>query len=316
MGQYAAHFIVPDDKAIGKQTNPSKSNWITAHAIASELSIAEVERLWVRFKQLGADTKEGVITEAILKASPVQNDVFMRNILVKFMSGSTKKITFENFLKGLKWCEQADLEHKVRGIFHLLNNGSPVKKELMQKILERVYPGDKVQDITRINDMFFQIMDTEKKGQVTEDQFANAVLKIPQGVLKQILDFQVLPDEMKERLHKNLLEFRTDTGMATGATPRGLTPGRGKQIAPDSALKAVTEKIHKKDWEKVANKLGFFSDDIEEIRDAYPSNTQQQAYQMLRQWKDRDGSMAMLEVLEKALLDCGMRDAALVLSSY
>jgi hypothetical protein len=36
MGQYASVFIVPAGKAINKVTNPSKPNWITAHAIASE----------------------------------------------------------------------------------------------------------------------------------------------------------------------------------------------------------------------------------------------------------------------------------------
>ena len=31
------------------------------------------------------------------------------------MDGSTKKITFENFLRALKWCEQATLDEKIRG---------------------------------------------------------------------------------------------------------------------------------------------------------------------------------------------------------
>jgi len=35
-------------------------------------------------------------------------------ILKKFMSAKTKKVTFENFLRGLKWCETAELEEKVR----------------------------------------------------------------------------------------------------------------------------------------------------------------------------------------------------------
>ena len=31
-------------------------------------------------------------------------------------------------------------------------------------------------------------------------------MSLPTNVLESILQFQVLPDEMKERLHKNLLE--------------------------------------------------------------------------------------------------------------
>ena len=35
--------------------------------------------------------------------------------LKKFMDVRTKKITFENFLRGLRWCEMSSLEDKLRG---------------------------------------------------------------------------------------------------------------------------------------------------------------------------------------------------------
>ena len=41
-----------------------------------------------------------------------------------------------------------------------------------------------------------------------------------------------------------------------------------------------------------------------------------QAYQMLKQWRERDGSMAYNETLEKALYECNLRDAAAVLNKY
>lgn len=41
-----------------------------------------------------------------------------------------------------------------------------------------------------------------------------------------------------------------------------------------------------------------------------------QVYQMLKQWRERDGEEAYAEVLEQALLDCGMTDAAIVMTSY
>lgn len=37
-------------------------------------------------------------------------------ILKKYMEGNTKKITFENFLRALKWAEQASIDDKIRGI--------------------------------------------------------------------------------------------------------------------------------------------------------------------------------------------------------
>ncbi|XP_053392830.1 uncharacterized protein LOC123564227 isoform X2 [Mercenaria mercenaria] len=322
MGQYASVFIVPSGKAINKVTNPNKPNWITAHAIASELSIAEVERLWVRFQQLGCN-KDGELTDEAIRKSEYNQDVFMRNILRKYMDGTTKKITFENFLRALKWCEQATQDEKIRAIFHMLNNGNPVNPDLMVKILERVYPNDKGEPIQRITELFFQIMDRDRKGQIEESGFLEGVKRIPPGILEQTLGFNILPDEMKERLHKNLQEFRSEsaagrgTGRAGTVPPQArLTPRRGQQVPPDMALREVSDKIWKKDWARVANKLGFFSQDIDEIQTAYPNNPQHQVYQMLKQWRERDGDEAHAQVLEKALLDCGLTDAAIIMTSY
>ena len=41
MGQYAGHFLVPEDEAVSKVTHPSKPNWITSHAIAAECKFPE-----------------------------------------------------------------------------------------------------------------------------------------------------------------------------------------------------------------------------------------------------------------------------------
>ena len=43
MGQYAGHFLVPEDEAVSKVTHPSKPNWITSHAIAAERKFSEEE---------------------------------------------------------------------------------------------------------------------------------------------------------------------------------------------------------------------------------------------------------------------------------
>lgn len=43
-------------------------------------------------------------------------------------------------------------------------------------------------------------------GQIEEDGFLEGVKRIPSGILEHTLGFQILPDEMKERLHKNLQE--------------------------------------------------------------------------------------------------------------
>lgn len=317
MGQYASNFLVPEAEAINKGTHPSKPNWITSHAIAAELSIAEVERLWVRFQQMGCND-DGDLTEDAMKKASYNSDVFMRNILRKFQAASVRKITFENFLRALKWVEQAEIEDKVRGIFYLLNNGNPVDPDLMTKILERVYPDDKGEPVKRIVALFFQKMDKNNKGQINEESFVQGVMTLPPSVLENVLQFQILPEEMKERLHKNLLEFRTESAgwASTARTPSRLTPRGARKVPSDMALQDVAEKIHRKDWPRVANKLGMFADDVEEIQKEYSNSSKQQAYQMLKQWRERDGSMAYNETLEKALYECNLRDAAAALNKY
>ncbi|WAQ97327.1 hypothetical protein MAR_030017 [Mya arenaria] len=319
MGQYASIFITPANKAVSKNTHPRKPNWITAHAIASELSIAEVERLWVRFQQLGCNP-DGELTDSTIMKADYSQDVFMKNILKKYMEGNTKKVTFENFLRALKWVEQSTIDEKIRAMYHFLGNGQPLTPDLMVKILERVYPQDKGEPIKKIVEILFQVMDTDGKKALDEEKFLRGVRKIPPQVLDQYLTFQILPDEMKERLHKNLQEFRSESQIAGPSNaPQNRTPmnaRRAKQVVPDQACREVSEKIFKKDWLRVANKLGFFTQDVQEIQSAYPNNAQHQVYQMLKQWKERDGDEATLEVLEKALADCGMHDAAIILTSY
>ncbi|KAL5018874.1 hypothetical protein ScPMuIL_004596 [Solemya velum] len=305
MGQFASSFIMTESKAVSRYTKPDQANWITSHAIASELSIAEVERLWLRFQQLGCN-EEGVITEEMLKMSPIQNDVFMRNIMRKFMSPASRMITFENFIRALKFFEEADLETKIKGIFGLLNNGNPVHKDLLTKIFERVYE-EQGNDIKKLADTFFKEMDTDNKGQITEAKFVQTVKHIPGHLLQDLLSFSILPNVMKQKLHNGVPEFGHGSENSWG--DGGYTPR--KEVPTDATLKTISEKIKMRDWDRVANKLGFVADDIKNFKAKRGANKGQQVYQMLLNWKERDGDQ---QVLDQALRASGMTDAALILT--
>jgi hypothetical protein len=47
------------------------------------VSIAEVERLWLRFQQMGCN-KDGVLTAAVLGSPVLSGDVFMKNVSTKY----------------------------------------------------------------------------------------------------------------------------------------------------------------------------------------------------------------------------------------
>lgn len=297
--------MTPVGDEVSQHTHPSKANWITVHAITAELSIAETERLWLRFQQLGCN-KDGVITEEIATNNPVlSSDAFSRNIMKKFTLNQTKNVTFENFLRGLKWCETADLNEKLRGVFRLLNNGNPVQKATFVKILERVYtnPNDK-KGIQKVADVVYKHIDKKNTGQMNEDQFVTGVRSvIPNDTLQDLLLFEVLPSYMKERLHSQLPEFNSE-----GPTPE---PG-DRTIPSDSTLRQVAEKIYRRDWLRTANKLGLTNEDVSDIKSRI-SDSKQQAFTMLRMWKEREAAQAYTSVLESALKDSGMTEAAYAL---
>ena len=43
-------------------------------------------------------------------------------------------------------------------------------------------------------------------GQIKEEDFVAGVLRLPKSTVDSMLQFHILPEEMKEKLHKNLLE--------------------------------------------------------------------------------------------------------------
>ncbi|KAK3089578.1 hypothetical protein FSP39_004784 [Pinctada imbricata] len=309
MGNYTSAFMVSPAKAASNHTHPNKPNWITLHAVASELSIAEVERLWLRFRQLGSD-ENGELTESVLMASPIWQDAFSRNVMKKFMDAKTKKITFENFLRGLRWCEMATLEEKLRGVFRLMNNGNEVPKEIFKKIVERVYTDPKDKEKRQLGysiqrNFILLLFSHHLSGSITEDQFVRGCQQVPRNLVDDALNFELLPSYMKERLHQNLPEFSNEGQMTPVAGSSG--------IPSDTVLKDVALKIHKRDWERVANKLDIMGEDIDELRSQY-KDPRAQVYQMLKLWKSRDQSMASTGALQTALRGAGMADVAQSLS--
>ncbi|ESO84756.1 hypothetical protein LOTGIDRAFT_236111 [Lottia gigantea] len=321
MGAYTSSFVVEPSRenAVSKTTNPQKANWITSHAIATELTIAEVERLWLRFQQLGC-TSNGILTSDTLKEPKLNDDAFIRNFLRTFKC-KDGSMTFETFLRGLKWCESQGLETKIRAIFKMLNNGGPITKDMFSKIAKRLYTDDTQENVKRITDIFYKQMGADATGVLEEDQFVAGVLKLPKDTVESVLNFHILPEKTRDGVYKNLPEFKgenNNTARLPIQTPlsghRPVTMSPVSQVPTDSVLRQIAEKIHRRDWDMVANKLGFYTKDVENYRKIYPGNSKEQVSEMFKDWKIRDGHQAKGSILERALRDAGMVDASLLLS--
>ena len=50
----------------------------------------------------------------------------------------------------------------------------------------------------------------------------------------------------------------------------------GSQIPSDGILKEIAEKVHRRDWDLLANSLGFLAEDVENYRLENPSSGSQQ----------------------------------------
>lgn len=316
MGVYSSAFAVDpqSSSAVSSYSHPSKANWITSHAIVTELSIAEVERLWLRFQQMGCNA-DGILTPDVINSPALSSDVFVKNIL-KYFKNQNGLISFETFLKALKWCETQELREKARGIFQMLNNGNPIPKDLFEKIMSRVYPNYSQDEVKRVSEMFFKMVDKRKRGQLEENDFVQAVLGLPSDPLNNILNFHILPETMREKVHQSLPEFSSRQANPGGNTSYRYnpTPGYEGQIPSDGILREIAEKIHRKDWDLLANSLGFLASDVENYRLENPASSQQQVFAMLKDWRAKEGRQAQSHILERALRNNGMTEASLLLA--
>ncbi|XP_069124211.1 uncharacterized protein [Argopecten irradians] len=322
MGSVYSNIFLPDSEClvVKDKIKSTDANWITTHAIATDLSIAETERLWYRFRQLGCN-KDGIITESIVQT--VRHDAFVKGILKMFLS-SKKKLTFENFLRGMKWCEAGDTETKLIAIFNLLGSAKNITRANFIKILELVYsnPEDK-KAIPGIADVVFNQMDSDKNGNFSEREFVEGIRRaIPEEVLQQVLEFEVLPNYMRERLYEDLPEFQMDVALASGESSAAPSPSpstfigglsTGRATPSDRTIKNLADKIHTKDLERLSNKLGLTKEDYDELKSKSRDN-KHLATLILMKYRERSGGQTNSRDLERALREAGMMEASQLLA--
>ncbi|XP_064605860.1 uncharacterized protein LOC135470715 isoform X2 [Liolophura sinensis] len=274
------------------------------------VAIPEVERLWQRFQQLGCD-QNGVLSLTEPLPPHIEEDAFVRNIL-KSMKSQGGHVSFQSFLMALKWIECESVEKKMRATFHLLNNGDPLDRSLLAKILKRVYPEDSDATISRLADVFLREMDTSRRGYISEDEFIDWVKKMPQETITQLMDFHILPYDISHQASEQLSEFRDSKHSNSRLGPSSPS---NRVIPPDKVLAQVSERICQRDWVLVGNKLGLQQKSMDEIISRFAGERQQQAYHMLLEWKRQYGELAYTSTLDKVLRSSSMTDVALLLTS-
>ncbi|KAI0239948.1 hypothetical protein LSAT2_009347 [Lamellibrachia satsuma] len=300
------------DGAIVKEyTHPSKADWITAHAKATGLNLVEVDRLWLRFRQLGCDAN-GMLSSSVFDTEPALDDILTKNMLTAFGIQQDQDITFEQFLKIMSWATTSTLDNKIRAIFYLLNGGRNVNKDLLIRILTRTFTEgtDSQEDIAEMTQHFMQLMDPDNTEYIDEERFVHSVATIPLETLTSILPFSILP----EFDDQSVLQDRLSTLPSMGSLPPSPTPSVEHQIPTDDELSTIASMVYRRDWQRLANKLGFLGDDMRQFETQHYDDTSQKVLHMLETWRDRDRH-AYTDVLKRALEECSMNDAARTLST-
>ncbi|XP_064641183.1 uncharacterized protein LOC135495992 [Lineus longissimus] len=294
-------------------STPNQPEWIVDHVDATGLTIVEVERLWTRFLQLGCREDTGILESQMLSAPHIASDVFVRNILRNF-KGRDGVICFETFCNAMQWIENSDVDSKIRAIFHLLNNGNPIPRDVLGRVLKRVYPGENDISISTLTNGFMEEMDDKKQGFIEENQFLSWVKGLPRQHIEMILEFHVVPQNLIEDDDILNNSMRRTTGYQPRRRPQQTidADAASKQIPTDYILTEIAVKASTRDWNLLGNKLGFTMTDINDF-DRRHTGKKDKVYYMLKSWRDREGKNAHSIILEKALRSSNMNDIAMLL---
>lgn len=110
-------------------------------------------------------------------------------------------------------------------------------------------------------------LDTKKTGRINETQFVTNVLRLyPEEQVKKMLDINIIPQDvlnetnMQPSMAGSQLNMRNDNKI-------NLT-----SELDDRLLESVASKAIKKDWEKLAIKLGFLEYDIQSLKNKHKGN--------------------------------------------
>ena len=78
------------------------------------VAVVEVERLWFRFRQMGAD-KNGFVPAKVLDKGELSQDIFAKNILGNLPKERDGSLSFVVYLRLMQWAENSDIDSKLKG---------------------------------------------------------------------------------------------------------------------------------------------------------------------------------------------------------
>ncbi|CAD5125787.1 DgyrCDS13999 [Dimorphilus gyrociliatus] len=320
MGSLATKFREEGSK-VSPSTHPRSPEWITVHSRACNLAVVEVERLWMRFQQLGC-TENGVLPRQAIERLNLKDDLLATNVLKSLQTAYSENemITFHAFLLMNLWVveccdvEKFKFDALLRAIFTLFNNSDPVDKDTLITVLRSVYPHEDEKEVKRSAETFMLFLDPENTGYIEQDAFVSWGKNLPVETLQNIFIYHIIPPEVLDRAN---LEFERENPHNTnrgGPTPSPRAPSTRPSLSEqptDSVLQQVADKASRRDWRLLLNSLNYTDDEVSEYQQRYSHDRTEMIYKMLINWRNKDSKTT--SDLHNVLRSCGMGDFISVL---
>ncbi|XP_022802958.1 uncharacterized protein LOC111340379 [Stylophora pistillata] len=250
--------------------------------------VAEAERLWARFQQLGPNGEQTLPNEAF-QQHLFTSDPFARQIWRTFPRDENGNVNFHAFVGVLMWWKTAPLDKKLAGIFKLLNKSQPLDVPVLQQILMSL---DSTIDEETANSraaLLVKTLDNKDQGYIDADQWVNWILQLPEDEITKLTKFSIIPEEL------NI------------PAPHSRPETEHESTISDELLIDIAGKIGEKDWTPLARELGFTKQEIRDVKKQNPHRSREQIYQILMLWRQKLGRQATVTALELSLSNSGIQ---------
>ncbi|XP_064416638.1 uncharacterized protein LOC135357770 [Latimeria chalumnae] len=174
---------------------------------------------------------------------------------------------------------------------------STLNKEIIQYLLQNLYPGESPEVIDQLSSLLLQEVDTKSQGYIDEDQFVTWVQNLPQETVRSVLHFPLIPPE---------ITFSTQPQPSQRQTVAPTE--KSWRVADEQLLRLASEvSRRRRDWKLLANNLGFLERDCQMFQSRHVE-TKRQILEMLQVWRTKEAQAVQTQSLQEALRDTGNAD--------
>ncbi|CAF1992857.1 unnamed protein product [Rotaria magnacalcarata] len=292
--------------------SPDRGDWLTNHADATGLATVEVERLWRRFRQITESDDETILylnDKPLPKELP--NDIFVRNFLQHFPRSKSDHdaIPFGHFIMVMFWLDGASLDAKLAGVFLYLNNGGPITAPMIAVLLRYLYTDVKDSEIKPLSIQCMKQLGSNENGELNQKQFVEGVKRlIPRDELEEILGFNIVPAKLLDEVN------RLPSPELSVTNPRSKLNFQDYDLISNDELQKISLLASRKNWPKLAYKLGFLEYDVEAYQELKNYDSEATIYALLQIWREEEGDTATKQRLREALSESGLDELIPILN--